>query len=355
MPRGQSCRELANDERTAIYHSLLELKVNARVQHGFMKALCEKYSVTRQAISRIWIQGQRSLSAASGIPLATLWKLLKSKAIRRRSSRLKPMLTEHHKAQRMSFVRGFIKSTRDGGHSWHDMLDRVHIDEKWFYITKLNRKYYLWHDEDVPHRKCHSKAHIQKVMFVTAVARPRYDPAQRKMWDGKEAKRTSKNRVRGTPITVPMTVTKDIYRRFIIEHVIPSIRLKWPGHRGNTIYIQKDNARPHVSIRDPDVVAAGALHGWDIRLDSQPPMSPDFNVLDLGFFNAIQSLQHQKMSRCIEDLVAAVHEAYVEMDWKILDKTFMTLQNVMKEAFKANGDNVYALPHASKDKTRKTS
>ncbi|ETV94779.1 hypothetical protein H310_11735 [Aphanomyces invadans] len=164
-----------------------------------MKHLCEKHNVTRQAISRIWLQGKasrgiggygnvasrkkgrcgrkpkhtlaqleasvkdvptharstyRSLSAASGIPVATLWKLLKAKAIRRRSSRLKPMLTVQHKAQRLSFVRGFIKSTREGGHTWHDMLDRVHVDEKWYYITKLNRKYYLWHDEDVPQRKC---------------------------------------------------------------------------------------------------------------------------------------------------------------------------------------------------------
>ncbi|ETV73527.1 hypothetical protein H257_11652 [Aphanomyces astaci] len=345
LPYNPALRSVRLDSIFRLYN----FRVNGRVPHGFMKALCEKYNVTRQAISRIWIQGQRSkhVSGCGNVAsrkagncgrkakytLAQLEASVKavpphSKAIRRRSSRLKPTLTEHHKAQRMSFVRGFIKSTRDGGHSWHDMLDR-------------------------------------KVMFLTAVARPRYDPAQRKMWDGKvgtwafvetqQAKRTSKNRVRGTPITVPMTVTKDIYRRHIIEHVIPSIRLKWPGHRGNTIYIQQDNARPHVSIRDPDVVAAGALHGWDIRLDSQPPMSPDFNVLDLVFFNAIQSLQHQKMSRCIEDLVAAVHEAYVEMDWKILDKTFMTLQNVMEEAFKANGDNVYALPHASKDKTRKTS
>ncbi|ETV64993.1 hypothetical protein H257_18202 [Aphanomyces astaci] len=52
-------------------------------------------------------------------------------------------------------------------------------------------------------------------------------------------------------------------------------------------------------------------------------MSPDFNVLDLGFFNAIQS--------------------------QVLDKTFMTLQKVMEEAFKLEGDNVYKLPHLKKD------
>ncbi|ETV89828.1 hypothetical protein H310_15333 [Aphanomyces invadans] len=29
------------------------------------------------------------------------------------------------------------------------MLDMVHIDEKWFFFTQVNRKYYLWKDE--PH------------------------------------------------------------------------------------------------------------------------------------------------------------------------------------------------------------
>ncbi|RHY26548.1 hypothetical protein DYB25_012662 [Aphanomyces astaci] len=34
---------------------------------------------------------------------------------------------------------------------------------------------------------------------------------------------------------------------------------------------------------------------------------------------------------------------------QVLDKTFMTLQKVMEEAFKLEGDNVYKLPHLKKD------
>ncbi|KAF0685854.1 Aste57867_22306 [Aphanomyces stellatus] len=373
-----------------------------------MRELCERHNVTRQAISRIWKIGQetrasggcadvrsrkqgncgrrpkydlshvesiikavppyarttyRSLSSATGIPVASLWKLVTTKKLLRRTSRLKPMLTDSHKVQRLQFVHQFIKSGRQGAHHWDDMLDRIHIDEKWFYVTKVNRKYYLWHDEALPTRKCQSKRFIQKVMFLTAVARPRFDQAKHKMWDGKLgtwafveaqlAKRSSKNRPRGSPVTVPITVTKPVYRGYLVDHLFPAIRALWPGRRNTPIYIQQDNARPHVSSNDRVVAAAEKLGGWDINLASQPPMSPDFNVLDLGFFNAIQSLQHQKVTRSVEDLVAAVEDAFAELDWRVLDKTFMTLQKVMEEAFKINGDNAYKLPHLKKDAAAK--
>ncbi|GJQ67041.1 hypothetical protein Trydic_g21946 [Trypoxylus dichotomus] len=38
----------------------------------------------------------------------------------------------------------------------------------------------------------------------------------------------------------------------------------------------------------------------------QPPNSPDWNVLDLGVFNAIQSLQHQTPSKTLDQLIDCV-------------------------------------------------
>ncbi|KAF0717357.1 Aste57867_2337 [Aphanomyces stellatus] len=370
MPRVPTGRELTNTQRTSLYHSMIHLKANGRAAPGTMRELCLKFGITRQAASKIWIQGQktkethgcaniasqkagncgrppkytleelekaikdvppfarstfRSLAAATGVPLATLWALLKKKKLQRRTSRLKPLLTPDHMARRFEFARSFTQRTVDGSYKWHDMMDRVHIDEKWFYITKVNRKYYLWHDEDLPQWKCQSKRHILKVMFLVAVARPRHDFQRHKMWDGKIgcwpfvetqlAKRRSKNRDRGTPVTVPITVTKNVYRRYLVDLVFPAIRKQWPGRRDAPIYVQHDNARPHVDNDDPEVLAAGAQGGWTILLSSQPAMSPDFNILDLGFFNAIQSLQHHKVTRCIDELVAAVHEAFGELKW----------------------------------------
>jgi len=50
------------------------------------------------------------------------------------------------------------------------------------------------------------------------------------------------------------------------------------------------------------------LDGFDMRLVCQPANSSDFNVLDLGFFNSIQSIQYKTSSKTTEELVAAVDE-----------------------------------------------
>ena len=41
-----------------------------------------------------------------------------------------------------------------------DMYNIVHIDEKWFYITKKIGRYYLLPNENDPHRTCQSKNFI---------------------------------------------------------------------------------------------------------------------------------------------------------------------------------------------------
>lgn len=56
-----------------------------------------------------------------------------------------------------------------------DMYDTTHIDEKWFYITKKKETYYLLPDEEEPLCTCKSKNFIPKIMFLIAVARPRFD------------------------------------------------------------------------------------------------------------------------------------------------------------------------------------
>ncbi|DAZ93780.1 TPA: hypothetical protein N0F65_008047 [Lagenidium giganteum] len=55
------------------------------------------------------------------------------------------------------------------------MYDTVHVDEKWCYIQKVSSTFILTEDEDTPHISCPNKRYITKVMFLAAVARPRYD------------------------------------------------------------------------------------------------------------------------------------------------------------------------------------
>ena len=76
-------------------------------------------------------------------------------------------------------------------------------------------------------------------MFLSVVARPRYDDQNIETWDGKigiypftlkePAKRKSPNRPRGTLITKAMTsVTRDAIWRFIIDKVLVDIKAKCP-------------------------------------------------------------------------------------------------------------------------------
>jgi len=75
----------------------------------------------------------------------------------------------------------------------------------------------------------------------------------------------------------------------MINFLLPAIR----AERGMPIYIQQDNAKTHIPVDDLEFVAAAQAEGWDIRLTCRPPNSPDLNILDLGFFAALQSLFHK--------------------------------------------------------------
>jgi len=102
----------------------------------------------------------------------------------------------------------------------------------------------------------------------------------------------------------------------MINQVLPAIRSKWPREDvGRPIFIQQDNAPSHLKLDDPEFCAAAKLGGFDIRLICQPPNSPDFNILDLGFFRAIQAIQYKKDAKTIEALVPAVKEVICN-SWK---------------------------------------
>jgi hypothetical protein len=94
----------------------------------------------------------------------------------------------------------------------------------------------------------------------------------------------------------------------MIEKVLQAIRANWPpGDANKPIFIQQDNARPHLAPNDKMFCEAAKQHGFDIRLVCQPANSSDLNVLDLGFFNTMQSIQYKTASKTTEELVAAVN------------------------------------------------
>lgn len=131
--------------------------------------------------------------------------------------------------------------------------------------------------------------------------------------------------------------------------IIPAIKSQWPDCLTKTIYIQQDNARPHINNLDPEFKIAATSDGFQISLVQQPPNSPDLNVNDLGFFRAIQSLQQQQACKDAEELVAAVVNSFKQLEPMTLNKVFLSLQCCLQEIMKVKGQNNYRLPHMKKN------
>ncbi|KAF0746007.1 hypothetical protein AaE_008300 [Aphanomyces astaci] len=209
-------------------------------------------------------QTLRALSAHSGIPKTTLVQHMRDeKTMRARSS-----YVDTNALTRMKHAMSFLQPTSSGNQVFADMNSYIHVDEKWFFLTKVKRKFYAYSDEVVPASRVKSKRFITKVMFLAAVARPRYDFPKKSMFDGKigiwlfevqlPVQRNSKYRVKGTMLTVPQSVTSDAYRAMILDNVVPAIKEKMPRNgQGGTIYLQQDNASPHNGVTSKMLLERG--------------------------------------------------------------------------------------------------
>nr|XP_045083444.1 uncharacterized protein LOC123493618 [Aegilops tauschii subsp. strangulata] len=241
------------------------------------------------------------------------------------------------------------------------MTNMVHIDEKWYDMARVKSSYYVLPAEEQPNRNVHNTHSIGKVMFLTDVAKPRYNEDGEMTFDGKlgiwpfvietEAQRTSHNRDRGTIELRPVKVTRHVCRDYLINKVIPAIQDKWPdGDEDTMIFIQQDNATPHVLPNDVGFLEAVAQTDLDIRLLQQPPNNPELNVLDLCFHCSLQSLTDCRSPMNIQELVQGVEEEFENYDARKLFKSFMTLQAVMVEVMKDQGGNNYKMPHLHKER-----
>jgi hypothetical protein len=305
----------------------------------------------------------RSLANALGehVSISTLHRRFKLGELRRHSSTLKPLLRESNMRNRLEFCMSMIDQATlyDAQPKFKEMDNIVHTDEKWFYMTKKARKYYLLPEEEEPVRTVQNKNFMGKVMILVAVGRPRRDAQGNITFSGKigvwpfvkfvPAARKSRNRAKGTIETKSIIVNREVSRQFLIEKVIPAIYSQWPGEDvGRTIFIQQDNAKTHVAPNDPAFLEAVEATGLDIRLLQQPPNSPDMNILDLGFFNSIQSLTDRRSPKTIDDIIRGVEEEFEGYDVADLNKVFLSLQMCMIEVMKIGGGNGYKNPHMNK-------
>ncbi|KAK8652793.1 hypothetical protein V6N13_126818 [Hibiscus sabdariffa] len=130
------------------------------------------------------------------------------------------------------------------------------------------------------------------------------------------ARRNSKNRQVGTLETKPiLSVTKDVTRSCLIDKVLPAIRAKWPSYSDKTIFIQQDNAKPHIGV------------------DGEEFLQP-----------------HQESPTTIDELVNALEKSFDELAPESLNNVFLSFQSCMIEIMKIKGGNNYRLPHMSKQR-----
>ncbi|KAH9143588.1 hypothetical protein AeRB84_012381, partial [Aphanomyces euteiches] len=275
-------RNLRHDERLAVYETLLACSSAGALPHGIFVTLASKLSLrkgspTADIGARIKENsGRKKKRTAQQIKEAVKSVQLESRQTLRamseqcqaKSNYSKPFLTEDNKIIRIQHALSFLRPSSRSNHIFSSMHNLVHVDEKWFYVTKVKKKFYVFPEEVLPKRSAKSKHFITKVMFLDAVCRPRYDYHNECMFDSKlgvwpfvekvVAKRGSKNRPRGTVETVPQSVTSDVYKDMVLSKDIPAIQAKYPrGGQLNTIYLQQDNASPHRRVTTKWLVENG--------------------------------------------------------------------------------------------------
>lgn len=96
----------------------------------------------------------------------------------------------------------------------------------------------------------------------------------------------------------------------------------------------------------------------NVELTCQPPYSPDSNILDLGFFNVIQTSHNKEASRTIDDLVDAVENVFYSFPSDKSNRILLSLHQCTIEIMRYRGANNYKLLHmkkASLEKKRRLS
>jgi hypothetical protein len=130
----------------------------------------------------------RSLAGALGISKSSIGSMKKEKKLRVYTMSLKPKLNDEHYLNRLYHCISKInRNTINGvtGLKYKIFYNEVHVDEKWFFLVQDGGRYYLTADEAPRHTiSVQHKSHITKVMFLCALARPRYNNTTRQWFDG---------------------------------------------------------------------------------------------------------------------------------------------------------------------------
>ena len=189
------------------------------------------------------------------------------------------------------------------------------------------------------------------------MARPRYDMNKNAWFDGKIgiwpigkwelAKRSSKKHAKGMPVWKNQCIMQDVYCEYLIQKLLPAIKERWPMNNGR-IWLQQDGAKITHSRRCVEFKEAVDKIGLNLTMYTQSPNSPDTNILDLGFFRAIQSFNDDCPPN-EEELIKLVEKAYGEYPLHKLNHVWLTLQSCLSMIIENDSGNDYKIPHMGKE------
>lgn len=258
--------------------------------------------------------------------------------------RVLPYLSEAHFEARLAWALACLKEKYT---AWVD------VDEKWFYTVKLHGRRKQPAHQKLPPRFAKSKRNIPKVMFLSAVARPRPGfngiVAFERVAEKYTAKKGSAYHERDEVYDKDATMTSARYFDMMSKKVFPKIAKAFAGTGICHVVVQQDGARPHTG---KDVVGRlnelGKKMSPSIEVRTQPAQSPDLNVNDLALFRALD-VAVRKLRRGMgrsavwnkEQLVRDVMAAVKAYPASKLSQMWDYKSEIMAKVVEAEGGNDY--------------
>lgn len=137
------------------------------------------------------INFERRTYLSTGFPTNMLHDAMERGHIERFSSTLCPVPTDENKKGSIQFdlslvhtMHGSASSLRTQRASKYEH-EFVHMDDKWLHVTEVSKCFYAAPSEKAPYRSSKSRRYIAKVMFLAAVALPRYEMHKNAPFDSK--------------------------------------------------------------------------------------------------------------------------------------------------------------------------
>ena len=111
--------------------------------------------------------------------------------------------------------------------------------------------------------------------------------------------------------------------------------------------LQQDGTKSHILDDDEEFKKVVDRIGLNLTMYTQSPNSLDTNILDLGFFRAIQSFNDDCPTN-EEESIKSVEKAYGEYPMRKLNHVWLTLQSCLNMIIENDGGNDYKIPHMGK-------